>query len=400
MFKKIFLILALLLCPIVVQAEPLSLNQILEATCRVRAGNASGSGTCIMEDESNYYFLTNAHVVGNSTNLAIEMFQGGSQSRRIPGQVVWRRHQGRTDVDFAIIRVAKTAVGKFVPRIIPIVHDGYKISQGQYIASAGCPRARWANAWEGHATTDSSSRILFIPPPLGGQSGSGIHVYLKDSNGEWHTRLAAILTWSIGNQGGAISSNTLYAAIQGRVFQPQRIPDSWTEVAEPKYAIHYSQWARGTDGNYYKMKLNANHRHYVIMPPGVKASKWNILCTLCDAKHVQCPGPNCPGRGGFRPPPRGGGGNLPVPPSRPPTQPPGLPDIGSPWPPKPTIDAEKEQLKKDKAELEKNKADLENKNEELENRVDELSKNEGELANRIIDKNKAIEQLEKILKKF
>ncbi len=414
MLKKIFLFLTLLLCPIIgsttAYAEPLNLNQILEATCRVRAGNASGSGTCIMEDQNNYYFLTNAHVVGGSVNLAIEMFINGKQSKRIPGKVVWKRHQGRTDVDFAIIRVSKTAMGKFIPRVIPVVYDGYKISQGQYIASAGCPQARWANAWEGHATTNSQSRVLFVPPPLGGQSGSGIHVYLKDPSGEWHTRLAAVLTWSIGNQGGAIPTNTLYAAMQGRVFEPQKIPNHWIEVA--KHAIHYDQWAKGTDNKYYKMILNpewsgkGSGSHYVRMPPGIEVIKWYIKCPLCDVKGVQNPNcPNCPPNngGGFQRPPRGGGGTLPVPPSRPdrpptqPQQPPGIPDIGSPWPPKPTVpivDKEKEQLKKDKEQLEKDKTDLEGKNKELEGQITESEEHKGQLEDRVVEQNLAIEKLQ------
>ena len=389
MFKKILLFLALILCPVGLNAEPLNLNQILEATCRVRAGNASGSGTCIMEDQGNYYFLTNAHVVGSSTSLAIEMFQNGKQSRRIPGRVVWKRHQGRTDVDFAIIRVAKSAVGKYIPRIIPVAPDGYKISQGQYIASAGCPQARWANAWEGHATTDSQSRVLFVPPPLGGQSGSGIHVYIKDPSGEWHTRLGAVLTWSIGNQGGAIPSSTLYAAIKGRVFKATKIPRHWREV---EYAIHRDKWVRATDGNYYKVLKKADGRQFARFPAGVKAIKWGIECTLCDAKGVQCPGGNCPGgSGGYGPPPRDGGGGLPVPPSRPPSGggDGGIPDIGSPWPPKPSsplVDTEKEKLKKDVEELQ-------GKNKELSDSIGEFTKNKKVLEDAVKNHNITIEKL-------
>ena len=47
-----------------VQANFLTLNQIGEASCRVRVSGAAGSGTAISQDDQYIYVLTNAHVVG------------------------------------------------------------------------------------------------------------------------------------------------------------------------------------------------------------------------------------------------------------------------------------------------------------------------------------------------
>ena len=47
-------------------AKFLTLNEIGEASCRVKVSDAAGSGTSFSEDKDYIYVLTNAHVVGNN----------------------------------------------------------------------------------------------------------------------------------------------------------------------------------------------------------------------------------------------------------------------------------------------------------------------------------------------
>lgn len=371
MFKQLFLsLLVLLVCVSFSIAKPLTLNQILEATCRVRAGGASGSGTCIYDEGQSYIYLTNAHVVGRRSQVYIEVFLQGKQSQRIPGRVIWTSYVNRTDVDFALIRVSKSSFRNYLPRVIGIAPRGYNISDGQYIASAGCPGARWPSAWEGHATGSNNSRVLFVPPPLGGQSGSGIHIYLKDNQGEWHTFVGAVLTWQIGSQGGAIPVNTLYRALYGQTdsWEPLKVPRNYKLIATTE------EYAKDNKGNLHVIKQNSNGSRFVpTLPENHYIVDWN----------AQCPDGSCPPyNGGLRPPPRDP--HLPVPPSRPPNGGGGVPDIGSPWPgtspdqpeaPKePEVDPEKEKLEKENKELKEKIDSLQAEKDKLKGQIDTLNK--------------------------
>ena len=66
------------------EAQFLTLNDIGEASCRVRVSGAAGSGTSISEDDKYIYVLTNAHVVGNSRNATCEFFRYGRKTGLIP----------------------------------------------------------------------------------------------------------------------------------------------------------------------------------------------------------------------------------------------------------------------------------------------------------------------------
>jgi hypothetical protein len=256
-------------------ARPLTLNEILEATCRIRVTLASGSGTAVFIDDNYVYVLTNAHVVGNNKNASVEFFPKGKQTTAFSGKVVWKAYQNRTDVDFAVIAIDKRQFGDKLPRIIPLLPQRHQLKGSEYIASAGCPRAEWAKAFEGHFTGLEGSRILFIPPPNPGQSGSGIHVNVKHENGKTYTYVGAVLTWQIAKKGGAIPVSTLHQLLRSRQgYKPQPIPISYRYVADYKYAL-------GEDGIYYGINKDAYGRESVTLPPhkkGLRFLSWGIPC--------------------------------------------------------------------------------------------------------------------------
>ena len=111
----------------VANAEFLTLNQIGEASCRVRVSSSAGSGTSIAEDEDSIYVLTNAHVVGSNKSATCEFFRYGRKTDRIPGQVVWKSYSDRTVNDFAIIKLPKVAFGNYPPRIVPFAPMDHEI---------------------------------------------------------------------------------------------------------------------------------------------------------------------------------------------------------------------------------------------------------------------------------
>lgn len=355
--KRLAIILALiaaLTCVATADAKPLNLNQILDATCRVSTGKSYGSGTCIDETKDSYLVLTNAHVVGSSRSVTAEFFKMGRKTYPIRGEVIWKAYRKQSDMDFAIIKLAKNDFGQYPPRIIPIAPRGYKIKKGDYIASAGCPRAAWATAWEGYVLGfASNSRVWFTPPPLGGQSGSGVMVLVPDKRGELHTRVGAVLTYRLGesykrdsqgrdyDKGGAIPATTLHNALSNTVSytEAQAVPAHWKPCSTER-VVPGDYWGIcDVCGNYYGLHAKCSGGRlwcknqdmqtlYKPLPHGAHIVHWNWV--------DNCPNGSCSPYGRVpRNPPSGwlfGGRRRPVPPRNPgPGQRP--PDPGTPQPP-------------------------------------------------------------------
>lgn len=244
MLKKLALCLSMALCfAAQANAEKWTLNQILETTCRVQAGDAYGSGSCIKYENGKYWILSNAHVVGRNKTVYVEFFRNGRKTLPIPAKVEWRRLEDKTEIDFAVLSVPEAYFGKYPPRIATLAPPG-SVPVGGYMVSAGCPGARWPSAWEGFLIDSEQGRLLFYPPPLGGQSGSGLYIICKENN-EYQTYLKGVVTWRIEGgvettakgyenaHGGAASVDRLVDAIEGRTGNFY-IPDNFEPVALPR----------------------------------------------------------------------------------------------------------------------------------------------------------------------
>jgi hypothetical protein len=243
MFKALILSLCLLF-PVTAKAELWGANQILEATCRVTAGQYYGSGSCIKYENGKYYVLTNAHVVGNNSVVQLEFFKNGKKTKPLPANVVWTKFVEKTSTDYALLSIDARYFGNYPPRVAKLAPIGLE-PVGGYVVSAGCPGARWPSAFEGFIIKQESDRILFYPPPLGGQSGSGLYVVAKGENG-YETYLKGLITWRIGggvagrttqmgyeeNHGGAVIVDSILANLNNQVSEPQAlpIPDNYEQV--------------------------------------------------------------------------------------------------------------------------------------------------------------------------
>ena len=392
--KYLLSILLTLTLTLSVYAKPLTLDEVLEATCRVEVNGALGSGTVIHKSNGKYYILTNAHVVGRNTNANLSFFNNGVKSNPMPARIVWRRSgQG---VDFAIITINSNLFGDHPPRIIPLVPPNYTVSARQYITSAGCPRGAWAVAWEGHALSNANGRVLFQPPPVGGQSGSGVHVKWKNpKTGESYTRVAAVLTWRIGREGtdsrgyeiangGAIPVSTLYNILQNRAYKTYKVPSNYYKVAfTGKYAL-------GSDGKYYPESYKDDGvGTYVAVPPGrgVRIIRWGIICPPGG-----CP-PNEPGPMEPNPQPE---------PSNPGEG--GLPDFSQPSEDEPGIleelEGKIEKLKNERDNLVGEVEGMKDGIAGLRKQVDELLKNKEVDGNAITGLKAAIDTQRKTLNEF
>ena len=282
-------------------AKFLTLNEIGEASCRVNADDSRGSGTSIAHDKQFVYVLTNAHVVGNSQRATCEFFRYGRKTSPLAGEVIWRAYSEDRVLDFAVIRIPKSLFGSMPPRIVPLAPANHVVNKDDYIASAGCPQGRWLQLWEGHAlSTGSQSRVLFTPPPLGGQSGSGVYTIIKGN-----THLAAVLTWRVdSDKGGAIHISNFWRAIKGEVNENKfdKIPSSWkfaqdgsspkAKKIESKLVRKRAYYALGSNGYYYLQTFKDGIQWKSVVIPSehenVKVVQWNVLLD------VECPFGICP----------------------------------------------------------------------------------------------------------
>lgn len=215
------------------------------ASCRVSVNGARGSGTFVYYDEKNAYILTNYHVVTTNKDATVE-FWTNSKLQRISGRVVWRYYDIKSSrpKDFAFIVVDVNQLKREIdPPFMPLAGPNVRPSENSFICSAGAPDGRFVQAWKGQVVGYyNGETVEFQPPPVPGQSGSGI---ISFYDGElW---LTAVLTWLFGEKGqdestgGAIPIANLYEAAKNRPlpasFQEDNrtpsIPENATECAAP-----------------------------------------------------------------------------------------------------------------------------------------------------------------------
>lgn len=290
---KQFLLGLFLLIPSLGKAEVLTLDQILESTCRVQSGNAYGTGSCIDFEKDKYYILTNAHVVGSNSTAKLEFFKNGRKTLPIPGKVVFHKLIESTEVDFALIEVDAKYFGKYPPRIAAIAPRNAE-PVDNYMKTVGCPGARWPSGLEGFVISYSGPSIKFYPAPIGGQSGSGLYILAK-VNDELQTVLKGIVTWRIGGQlenknesqgyesaiGGAVNIDKVKDVLSGNVayekvkkLPKNYIPVNTTIIPDPYWVGHY---AYATDHKYYRIGRNQYGEPQVNTPPNVSIVSYGVL---------------------------------------------------------------------------------------------------------------------------
>ena len=215
----------MMLFPALGFAQPLTMDEALEGVCRVTTRTAAGSGTVFQEDEDKYYILTNGHVIERSKRGHLEFFQDGYKSALLPFKTEYCEYKEGTALDLAIVSVKKKYFGRFPPRVIPLAPKGTEIKANDLVIAGGCPSAQWATAWKGRVLRNAGAVISFNAAPIGGQSGSGVLVLVKDDKGELHTRLGILLAWRIGDgawtddgkndYGAGLSLKQIYEILDG-----------------------------------------------------------------------------------------------------------------------------------------------------------------------------------------
>lgn len=287
-------------------AAPLNLNEISDATCRITSNVGVGSGTVFSEDDQYYYILTNYHVIGANNTVKLEFFSRGWKTVPLDSAVVWKQYVKNSDVDFAILRINKDKFGNKKPRIIPLIPRKNKLKSGNYINGSGFPMGSGPQAWEGHVKLSKEGRIIFVPAPISGQSGSGILTLYANEQGELESRIGAILTWRIEEAvgqdkvvGGAISIDNLYALFDKKTeFTPQILPVSYKQVVAPNCSICNKplyDHALGSDGKFYCVKVENGSQYIVGLPKTAIVRYWKANTDeIAKLYEVQCQGGSCP----------------------------------------------------------------------------------------------------------
>lgn len=384
--------------PSISQAKPLTLQEVTEGVCRVGCVGVTskvyGSGVVVKKTDTVYRILTNGHVANGFTNCTVEFFRGGKVSKKIPAKIVFVKYVTGTSMDIAVIEVNIADMLGIQPRVIPVAPSGFKYEKAQYIKGAGCPAARWCQAWEARIFNSAPNTISFNMPPEGGQSGSGVLVDVPVGD-ELVTCVAGVVTWRIGavaSQFGAGLSLDRIHNILGNSAKSDRIESHWIEVGDSKTlqvetpqptckkcgapkALHVPQKYQGKD-----ILVCPKCPHHGLF--------WNQHENP-SAEEQQFCGPN----GCF--PYRWGG--RPQQPQQPPQQPDGdipngdgqVPDINGPWvgpgeeeDPKPDdslqkrimeLENEKSVLNSENAKLAKENKELDEANTNLNNELDVVS---------------------------
>ena len=272
-------------------AQPLTMDEALEGVCRVNTSGARGSGTVFSEDDENYYIMTNGHVVGRSRKGHLEFFQDGYKSAMIPFKTEYSAYEEGTALDLAIVSVKKKYFGRFPPRVIPLAPKGTNIKANDLVMAGGCPSAQWACAWKGRIIRNHGATISFNAAPIGGQSGSGVLVLVKDDKGELHTRLGVLLAWRVGDgawtddgpddYGAGLSLKQIYSIMEGG-GQGHPIEASFSVVKDEKQKTQNKRPEK-----FDQRCPNCNHKYseHIIIPEngGIKRDPSN------DGKFMFCP---------------------------------------------------------------------------------------------------------------
>ena len=179
-----------------------SLDDCIDATCRITHDDGGRGTGCVFERSQGYvYVLTAAHVVGDSRQVRCEFWRDGHPSRPLPAEVVARSPAA----DAAVVALPESLFAGVLPPAIPVAPRGYAIAPGQTLTSVGCANGSWSTGWKGHALGYQGRDLHFVPTPANGRSGSAVF----DARGE---QIVGLLRARTGNdsEGIATSVQSLY----------------------------------------------------------------------------------------------------------------------------------------------------------------------------------------------
>jgi len=211
-------------------AAGVTLEQAIEATCRISRGDGVGSGCVVDQSSTHYLVITNAHVVGHGESVQLTFWLRGREQQPVTGAIVKRVSRSSANQDVAFVAVPKSQIGEVAA--VPFVAEGdQELSPAIY--TVGCPRGGWPTLFAGRVIRDRSTTIDFQPPAVQGRSGSVLLGKTEDGY-----VVAGLITWQDPRGfGTAQSPATIRAAIGSQRYQrretQQPCPDKYCLVPQP-----------------------------------------------------------------------------------------------------------------------------------------------------------------------
>ena len=211
-------------------------GDVIDATCRIRAGDRAGTGIAFERSQGRVWILTNAHVVGGASRVTVQFWHRGHAGGELAG-TVGGRDAGR---DVAVVYVPEGAFGGRVPPIVRLAPPDFVLRPGTPVNTVGAPGG-WPTGFRGHSIGYTSGRqyrrLQFRPAPANGRSGSG----LVSECGEFIVGLIYARSDERGGYGLAVSVQDVYAAFgtpqqrrtAGEVFTRQELTGPLVPVNRP-----------------------------------------------------------------------------------------------------------------------------------------------------------------------
>ena len=166
-----FLLIAALLIfsPAITRAD--DIEDLIYATCRIRAEKSTGSGTIIdIVNDNEIVVLTAEHVVGPKGSKGRLQFCNDLKVPNLPYEVI----KSDKSKDLALLKAKWSFTGSYwvMPKPIPIGNES--VEKNQKIYSAGSPSGNWTNAFIGYVESESNQYTRIVPNIIPGRSGSSI----------------------------------------------------------------------------------------------------------------------------------------------------------------------------------------------------------------------------------
>ena len=237
-----------------------SLDDCHDATCRVMTSITAGEralGTgCVYAKHEGYFFaITNAHVVGSKQTVYCQFWKDGHESKPLPARVVRRVSTETPTCDLAVLAIEESAFGGYPPKVIPLAPPNRVMQKGETVTSAGCAKGAWATSWKGHVIGYSEDRLLFLPPPAGGRSGSAVF----DAEGE---QIVGLLFARAGGNSHGLACSV--RAIWPHLFE--------TSTQCPPSGCPPSGWGKGLLPPRRKPEAPGSGAPYSTLPPSTPPS--------------------------------------------------------------------------------------------------------------------------------
>jgi hypothetical protein len=233
-------------------------QDVFNTTVRIRNNTGTGSGSVISDLGESYEIETNHHVAGRGGSpLVVDIWYDGDLVGSYRSQSKRSWFEDGKSKDIAVIEIPKKDLSGPLA-VVPTAPEGFaqKVKTGDKVYMIGCANGRWPRARCGNVLDHKNGLIWYEPESIGGDSGSGVYYFDKDSQ-KW--LCVGRTAWAIqvnGKwQGLAMDSDRVRAIREGRVSEGWDLPEGAVPIetiqqCEPDSPIALPHGAMRLDSMY------------------------------------------------------------------------------------------------------------------------------------------------------